>query len=461
MLSFHSAESARRRALFIAYTFPPVGGAGVQRTTKFVKYLPQFGWDASVLTVTNPSVPVRDDSLCGDVPPSTNVVRARTFEPSYSTKAALVSSRTAAAKGGLIKRVLHRAVIGMLQPDPQILWNAPAFVRGIRALRDAPHDAIIASAPPFSSLLLGAALSSATNIPLLLDYRDEWGVSNRYWENRQLRGPSIAIQRAMEKYALRRASAVVATSPRSATELDALCRDAGSSATVTHIFNGFDPQDFDVAQPPAPHDSDGAWRLVYTGTLYNLMSPEPLVKAVQKLAASRPDLAARLELVFAGRRAAEQSHRLARLATVCRLRTHEYISHPDAIALMRSADALCLLLTDLPGADRVIPAKLFEYIASERPILAVAPRGDVWELLRTHPAAFACTPQDVAGIRDWLARAIEQRAAGVRVPEGTLVDTRPFNRQGQARQLTSLLDDVVAARRTDRSVVDGEVACSA
>src|SRR5215203_1214966 len=182
MVYFDANESTRRRrALFVAYTFPPVGGAGVQRTTKFVKYLPQFGWQTSVLTVSNPSVPVRDESLCRDVPASTHVVRARTFEPGYGTKAALAKGRLRRGRSSVFTRVLHRAVTAVLQPDPQVLWNGPAFLSGMRALRSAPHHAIIASAPPFSSLLLGAALSRATKIPLVLDYRDEWGVSNKYW----------------------------------------------------------------------------------------------------------------------------------------------------------------------------------------------------------------------------------------------------------------------------------------
>src|SRR4029453_11382264 len=105
MLPLQSSISrSRRRALFIAYTFPPVGGAGVQRTTKFVKYLPQFGWEASVLTVSNPSVPVRDESLCRDVPASTTIVRARTFEPSYATKAALANGGAGTRRRSLLKR---------------------------------------------------------------------------------------------------------------------------------------------------------------------------------------------------------------------------------------------------------------------------------------------------------------------------------------------------------------------
>jgi glycosyltransferase involved in cell wall biosynthesis len=434
-------DPGRRRAMFIAYAFPPVGGAGVQRTTKFVKYLPQFGWNASVLTVSNPSVPVRDPSLCRDVPPETTVVRARTFEPSYATKAAIVTGNASSRASTVIKAAARRTVNWLLQPDPQMLWNAPAFCAAVRTLGAARHDVIVASGPPFSSLLLGAALSGYTKLPLVLDYRDEWDVSQQCWENRQVGRLSLTVQAAMENYALRRARAVVATSPRSAAALGALCAAAGSSARVTHIFNGFDPDDFAGTEPVERASSTASFRLVYTGTLYNLMSPEPLVRAIEALAASDPALAARIELVFAGRRAPEQHQRLARLAQVCRLQTRDYVTHREAVALMRSADALCVLLSDLHGADRVVPAKVFEYIASHKPILAIAPHGDVWDLLEPHPAVFRCTPGEVRSLRDWLAAAV--RIGMPRVELGS-IDTRRYERRRQAEQLVGLLDELTA-----------------
>jgi glycosyltransferase involved in cell wall biosynthesis len=445
-----SDVASRRRALFIAYTFPPVGGAGVQRTTKFVKYLPQFGWDTSVLTVSNPSVPVRDDSLCRDVPTATNVVRARTFEPSYAVKATLADRSVRSGAGKIAKGAVRRALTSLLQPDPQVLWTAPAFCAAIRAVRDLRHDVIVASAPPFSSLLLGAALSSYTKLPLVLDYRDEWDVSHRCWENRQARGMSLALQRSMERSALRHADMVIATSPRSAATLGALCHDARSRARVTHIFNGFDPDDF--ASPVAARwrTSNAFWRLVYTGTLYNLSTPEPLVRAIEALAAVDPALAAKIELVFAGRRAPEQDQRLARLAGLCRLQTRDYVSHADAIVLMRTADALCVLVSDLPGAGRVVPAKVFEYMASDKPILAIAPHGEVWDILGSHPAAFTCTPGDASGLRDWLADAVQ---GGARPVEPGSVDTSPYDRRRQAQRLASLLEEVVAGRPVSYSLV--------
>ena len=185
---------------------------------------------------------------------------------------------------------------------------------------------------------------------------------------------------------------MIATSPRSAAALETLIRQAGSAAPDLHIFNGFDPDDFVSTAAPASRPTDTTWRLVYTGTLYNLMSPEPLIRAVEALAAERPDLARRLETRVRGTARAGAGGPARAGRTLCRLRTLEYITHPEAIAMMSSADAVCLFVNDVPGADRVIPAKLFEYLASRRPILAVTPPGDVWQVLRSHPAASVLHP---------------------------------------------------------------------
>src|SRR5436190_6008405 len=136
----------RRRVLFVSYLFPPVGGVGVHRVTKFVKYLPQFGWDCSVLTVANPSTPLIDGSLRRDVPVSTVVCRARTLEPGYGLKQAVGAGGR--EKKGLIasaknmaKGLARRTINTVLQPDPQILWRPLALREGKKLLKETPHDA--------------------------------------------------------------------------------------------------------------------------------------------------------------------------------------------------------------------------------------------------------------------------------------------------------------------------------
>lgn len=430
------------RVLLVCYAFPPVGGAGVQRVTKFVKYLPAFGWLTSVLAPSNASMPMLDDSLGSDIPPDTVVRRARTLEPSYAVKNLISAasgqrasrvSRVAAA----IKTALRGGVAGLLQPDPQVLWYPAAVREGRQLLSSLPHSAIMVSGPPFSSFLIGTALQKSSGLPLVLDYRDEWGLTNEFQENKGFGSLARRLNRRMEYGAARKASAVIATTASSADGLARMVRAAGGQAQALCIPNGFDPDDF---AGPAPLRTDGGYcRLLYTGTLWNLTSVAPLVDAVTRLSAASPALAEKLELVFVGRRTADQDDALARLgAFPVRLVQHAYVDHDAAIRQMRSADLLCALLTDRPGAERVLPGKIFEYMACRKPILAIAPPGDLWSVLDDYPASMRFAPTDVSGIAACLARRIESVVTGTREPPVEW-DGRRFDRREQARALAEVL----------------------
>jgi glycosyltransferase involved in cell wall biosynthesis len=436
-----AVQTAVKRVLFVAYAFPPVGGAGVQRTTKFVKYLRNAGWTASVLTVNEASVPVLDYSLTPDVPKDTIVRRARTFEPSYSLKKAAADGPRSGLRQMAMRqfRQLGRTV---LQPDAQILWAPDATREGMRLLSSVPHDAIIASGPPFSGFLVGATLARRMRLPLILDYRDEWDLSNLHYENRRPGRITTALQRAMEKWALRSATGVLATTKASADALRDRARSAGAPADVTWIYNGFDPVDFSFDHEMArqPETAARRFRLVYTGTLWNLMSIEPLLEALTQLNARRPDLVAQLEVIFAGRCLPEQQvfvERLKQLA--CGVTMHDYLEHDKAVRLMCSADALCLLLADKQGADRWVPGKTFEYMASGRPILGVVPPGEVRELLARHPHTTLLGPREVASVERWLERELTAHIRGER-RAASAVGVCPHNREVQAQQLAAVLD---------------------
>ncbi len=233
-----------RRVLLIAYNFPPVGGAGVQRPAKWAKYLRRFGWDVTVLTTENPSVPVRDDSLLADLPEDVRIVRARTWEPDYRVKQSLVGADT--ERPGLLRRLksaakglARRCVKLALQPDPQVLWNPNARRAGVAVLREQPHDAILVTAPAYSSFLVGAALKRQFGLPLILDYRDEWDLSGRYLENAQRDWFSRAVQNRMQRRLLRQADAVVATTKASTTNLADKLAALRHHVPAVCIYNGF------------------------------------------------------------------------------------------------------------------------------------------------------------------------------------------------------------------------------
>lgn len=445
----------------VAYVFPPAGGAGVQRVTKFVKYLPEFGWDCSVLTVSNPSVPVLDESLAEEIPVGTIVRRARTLEPGYALKN-VVSAGAATEneqRSGLfnavkrrLKQTLRNAGNAVLHPDAQILWYPAAVKEGLKLLAEEPHDAIFATAPPFSGFVVGAELSRRTGLPLIVDYRDEWGISNRYQENRQKSGFAQWLQNRMQQRVLRQASAVIATTRRSARSIAQTASAAGVSPKITTIYNGYDTADIGPASPVEPPDStsDRKLRLAYVGTLWNLTSIEPVITALLRLSATSPEIAERIELVIAGRITAEQDAILDRLQTTpCGLVREGYVDHGRAIEIMRSADAQCLLLSDVAEVERVVPAKTFEYLALQRSILSIVPEGEVSELLADCPFAASFAPSDVAGIASYLEHRVESEClAGIAETETQQIPTVDWSAsQFERRHLTAELADVLNSAR--------------
>jgi glycosyltransferase involved in cell wall biosynthesis len=442
-----------KRVLFIAYQFPPVGGAGVQRVVKFVKYLGEYGWEPSVLTVANPSVPAFDDSLLRDIPKQTIIARAKTWEPGYAVKKVVSQGRHGDGPRQGFARSFAKSVVRslanlVLQPDPQVLWLPRALAAGKRLLREVAHDAIVATGPPFSSFIVGAALSRRSGLPLVLDYRDEWGISNAYWENKKPSRLGRRIQSRIEARVVRQARALVASTRSSAGALKSVRTGARSDALVSWIYNGFDPDDFEH-QTQTSRQGDGRYRLAYVGTLWNLTSVGPLVEGIRELARRQPSLAARLELVCAGRRTTTQEQLLDQLKGLpCRVVTHPYLEHDAAIDLIQSADALCVLLADVPGGERVVPAKVFEYIAARRAILAVTPRGELSDLLQSYNLSHCVDPGNALEIAGWLARQIQQHASGS-VSSPPRWNGSQFDRRHQAGQLAELLS--LVSWNSDRS----------
>ena len=205
--------------------------------TKFVKYLPQFGWDASVLTVSNPSVPLRDESLCRDIPAATCIVRARTLEPSYSAKAALVTSRVTGGQGPVLQTTSVRGtpgarVVAATRPaDSLERTRVPA--RSVRALReDSSRRDRRQRAAIFVAACSEPRSAAPRGVPLVLDYRDEWAISQpTLGEPAGCVALSIAIQRAMERYALRRATCGDCDLAAERRRADGrLCREAHAAA---------------------------------------------------------------------------------------------------------------------------------------------------------------------------------------------------------------------------------------
>ncbi|MES2626808.1 MAG: glycosyltransferase [Pseudomonadota bacterium] len=434
-----------KSVLVVSYFFPPVGGAGVQRAAKFVKYLPACGWAPTVLTVSNPSVPLFDDSMLAEIPASVEIVKAKTLEPDYKTKHSLSASAAPAKSQSGLKTKLKNSVRAiantLLQPDPQVLWLPAALREGKKLLKAKKFDAIFVTAPPFSSLVLGAMLSRDSGVPLVVDYRDEWDISNSVWENKISNGFASSIQSRMQRFVLKQANTVIATTSLSVAALKQKLQALGKTATSTAcIYNGFDPDDFAFLDHNEPKARSAKIKLSYVGTLWNLTSIAPLVTALEQMYADSPTQTARIELEIAGRRTADQEAVLARLnATNVTLTLHDYLDHSDALKMMWQSDVLVLLLSDYEFAGRVVPAKTFEYMALRNTILALCPKGEVWSILDGMSDTTCISPADIASIKTFLSATLARTEEPFAIKQAA-GKIEQFNRVNLTAELADVLN---------------------
>lgn len=420
----------RTRALVVSYAFPPVGGAGVQRVSKLVKYLPSHGITPTVLTVQNASVPVHDASLERDLPRGLEILRAKTLEPGYGAKrlawsAAADGSRSATARA---KRTLLGALRGFVGPDPQILWLPGSALCLARRLRsDAADDVVFISGPPFSQFLLAPLARLRPGAALVLDYRDEWTTTRSLYEM----GASRRDGRSLEAAMLRCAHAVTTATDEFRQAL--LARfDFLDPSRVWTIPNGYDPDDFleCAVKPPADR-----FVLTYVGTVFRLTSARALLDGIRRLRDSNPALARLLDVRFIGRIVETEAPHFAGAESLG-ISRHGYVEHSRALAALGASHAALCLLEDLPGAERIYPAKIFEILFLGKPCLTIAPEGALSRLARRYGLGDVVHPRDTDAIASALARMLEKFRDGhvvtLRHPTTLSADIDRFHRKRQA-----------------------------
>lgn len=427
----------RVRVLFVAYLFPPVGGAGVQRVTKLVRYLPAHGMTPIVLTASNPSVPIRDGSLLAEIGSDIRVVRVPTLEPGYGLKRALGghASRARDANTSRIRRYFASAASQLLFPDPQLLWLPSAALAISRLSRERPGiDAVVISAPPFSQFLLVPWIQKMMKAPILVDYRDEWNTTLR--AGRDVPAGAIAARtaRRIEEMILARVDAVAAATEEFRTSL--LDRMDGLDPGRVHFLpNGWDRDDLPSEEGEPPRDR---FRISYAGTVLKLTSLRSVVNALRILHRERPDLAACVELVVHGR-VVESERAVFAGAERLGVSLRGYVEHRRALQeLTRSHLNLCVL-EDVEGAERIYPAKVFELMALRRRTLVVTPPGALERLAKKHCIGDVVAPSEPELIARILERYVLAWQAGTYDAKTEPVDVGRFERKALAGDLAAIL----------------------
>lgn len=421
------------RVLVVSYAFPPVGGAGVQRMLKLVKYLPDHGVLPSVLTVARPSVPVMDASLLAEVPKEVTVLRARTLEPSYSAKDLAWRAHADAPTKFHARPLRAVSKLGreLLVPDPQVLWLPAAARELLRRLRGEREDVVLISGPPFSQFLLAPLADRLRRTPYVLDYRDEWTTTSSIYE---MSGSARAAER-LERAVLRRASVVTTATEEFRANL--LARfDFLDPARTLAIPNGYDPADFPDVLPSPPSDR---CLITYTGTVFRLTSARGFLAGLRRFHEREPALAARLDVRFVGR-IVETEAGAFEDGEALGVRRYGYLPHAEALRLLAESHVPLCLLADLPGSERIYPAKIFEIMRLGRPALTLAPEGALARLVRRHRLGDLVPPDDAGAIAAALERIVRAFADGTLAHAERPLDVERFDRRNLAGEFARALE---------------------
>ncbi len=371
------------KVLIVTYYWPPGSGAGVQRWLKFSKYLPEFGWEPYILTVepAYATYPAIDNTLQDEISDKLKVIRTRAtdwFRIYRRDKSGIPSAGFARDDKNGIKDKIIRFIRGnFFIPDPRRGWNKYAFSEACRIIEKEQIKYIITTSPPHSTQLIGLKLKKKyPGIRWIADLRDPW--TDIYYYDQFYHTPiARAIDRNYESRVLRSADRII-TVGRSLKELFSSILP-GTDSRISVITNGYDDVDFEGISPVNPDE----FTISYIGTLSDSYPVSGFMDAASILAGS----GARIRLIFTGAVSTGQKNTIISKSGNLSTEFRPYVSHKDAIKYMMESSVLLLIIPVHHKNKSIITGKLFEYLATGKPVFYIGPEdGDAALIIRNADA---------------------------------------------------------------------------
>ena len=438
-----------RKVLIVAYYFPPSGGPGVQRVLKFVQYLRQFGWEPVVLTVRDGTFPARDESLLDDIPEGVRVCRTDIFEPydlyrklTGKKKSDGIDVNTLREKGAKIplsERLSEFIRSTFFIPDARMGWRRHAVRAGFRLIAEEKIEAIYSSSPPYTCSMIARDLKRKTGLPWIAGFRDPW---TGFLTTPDRWGIPASIDRKMEESVFAEAD-LVDVAWKGIAE-DALNKyPALDKAKFHHLPNGFDSNDFpDVATSSR---KDPRFTVTYTGSMYGLRTPREFLEGVDRLIARGevdPDM---IRLRFIGRFGEEVHEMFRSFSSQDVIEVEGYMPHAESIGQLFLSDALLLVVDTTPESAEIVPGKVYEYIGTLKPVIAIAPEeGAIADLINETKGGYVAHQTNSEGIAEAFLNLYHDHLRGT---SSLLPDTQAVNsyeRRNVTGELARLLDSLVA-----------------
>jgi hypothetical protein len=413
---------AGRSILLVAQFSPPSFVVAARRVAGMTKYLARLGYRVTVLTsefsgegpIEGAAAVVRSPDLLAS---SLNWRRRHVKTPAGKAATTRPPSR------------LESVVV----PDVSLVSWLPFALRAARGLvRSEPTDCVITTSPPQSAHLLGLRLARH-GIPWIAELRDGWRFERP-------RGDwSLHAQRSLddrlEQKVVRRASAVVAVTRPIAEDLE---RRFGRRVAL--ITNGFDPEDADSPAAADPLLDPGRFSIVHTGSMgFTGASAKTLVAALRLLREQAPEVAARLEIVFAGLLSTDEARLLESPDLNGLVRCVGSLERPSVLQLQRAADAL-LVVTEGARRTSVATGKLFEYLAASPPIVVLGVETEAARIVLATRRGVATSADDPQAIFEALRRLVEEGGS----PEPDRAELERYSWPGLAAAYAAVVDEVCA-----------------
>ena len=431
-----------KKVLIVSYYFPPSGGPGVQRVLKFVKYLPEFGWQPVVLTVQDGDYPARDESLLAEIPQHAIVYRTKIFEP-YRLYRKLTGKPANAPvdvenipQGGKKKSVTE-SMAGFVRstffiPDARIGWYPYAVPAGLKIIKEHGIKAIYSSSPPYTTSVIARKLHRTTRIPWVAGFRDPWtgflSTPDRWFVPR-------AIDERLERSVFRDASAVEAA--WRGILKDVIAKDpAIDRQKLFYLPNGFDRDDY----PELKKKKNSRFTVTYTGSMYGKRNPKTFLQAVEGLVSAGKVDPKKINLRFIGRFGSEVRDTIQNSGIRDSVEVISYLAHSKSVEALLQSDALLLIVDEAAGSDEIVPGKVFEYSGAERPIIALAPEGAIAGLMRETRSGAVASNQDIGSIQAAFVEYYDNYLYHKSKFEQDREAVKRYDRREITRQLAALLD---------------------
>ena len=365
------ANNNPKKLLIITYYWPPAGGPGVQRWLKFVKYLPDFDVQPIVFVPENPTYPIVDSNLVSEVSDKAIILKTPIFEP-YQLASFLSKNKTKKISSGIIPNQKKQSFLEKLMlwvrgnlfiPDARVFWVKPSVAYLEKYIRENEIDTIITSGPPHSLHLIGLELKQKMNLKWLADFRDPWTTIG-YHKSLRLSQYAANKHKRLESQVLNSADTIIVTSKTTKAEFQAL-----TTKPIEVITNGFDVEKVDK------QTLDTKFSLAHIGSFLSERNPQILWESLVELCHELPDFKTYLEIKLIGAVSQEVLETIAQFGLHPYLNNLGYVSHAEAVAHQRKSQVLLLIEIDSQDTKSILPGKLFEYLISERPIIAIGPMG--------------------------------------------------------------------------------------